>query len=502
MTVLELSSAKARQFFMEPKNYGSTELPSYFDFSDILACAANNANVVLRNRELLKAAKETEGVNYTLINNKDGKYAWRPLQLIHPLLYAVLVHEITTPSNWETLRDRFSEFQTLPRIECASYPVVSEKDKVQRAEQILSWQSHFEQRSLELALLYSRMVITDITDCYGSIYTHAIPWAIHGKLTAKDNHAESLLGNVIDHRIQAMRYGQTNGISQGSVLMDFIAEIVLSYADSLVSERVDKEGVSDYYILRYRDDYRIFVNDSWTGETILKVLTTTLFELGMQLNSAKTKVSEDIIGDTVKADKIAWLSLVADFQQLSFEKKLLLIYHHASKFPNGGSMVKPLADVHKGIQAGDFVGNSEQILASISIVSELAYRHPRVYQICMAIIAELLNKYDSEKRVEIARTILGKFNHLPNTGYLQVWLQRIMYPCGVQLDYSERLCQKVADSTQLLWDNTWLDTVPYLKSSIEETDIIDRGKLSQLEPVMSNDEIDIFISNFEMGYQG
>lgn len=502
MTVLELSSAKARQYFMEPHNYGSTNLPSYFDFSEILAYAAQNATAILRDRDLLKAAQNTENVNYTLISNKDGKYAWRPLQLCHPLLYAVLVHEITTHDNWAELCQCFADFKELPQIECASYPVVSDKRKAQRAEQILSWWSHFEQRSLELALRYNRMIITDIADCYGSIYTHSIAWAIHGKSVAKNNHTEAFLGNVIDHRIQAMRYGQTNGIPQGSVLMDFISEIVLGYADSLVSKQLNEENICDYHILRYRDDYRIFVNDSWTGETILKVLTTTLFELGMRLNSSKTRVSDDIIGDAVKDDKIAWLSLDADFQRLSFEKRLLLIYYHASRFPNCGSIMKPLAELRKAISEGEFAGTHEEVSASVSIVAELAYRHPKVYQVCVAIIAELLNKCDYGERSEIAKSILRKFNHLPNTGFLQVWLQRIMYPSGVHLDYSERLCRKVTDPTQALWENTWLNTIPDIKSSIEDIDIIDRDELSQLKPVMTNDEIDIFISNFEIGYQG
>lgn len=38
-----------------------------------------------------------------------------------------------------------------------------------------------------------------------------------------------------------MQYGQTNGIPQGSVLFDFIAEIVLGYADLLLYEDLQKK---------------------------------------------------------------------------------------------------------------------------------------------------------------------------------------------------------------------------------------------------------------------
>jgi len=67
-----------------------------------------------------------------------------------------------------------------------------------------------------------------------------------------------LLGNVIDDNLRNMTYGQTNGIPQGSVLMDFIAEIVLGYTDLELSHKINQLKIEDYQIIRYRDDYRIF----------------------------------------------------------------------------------------------------------------------------------------------------------------------------------------------------------------------------------------------------
>ena len=49
-----------------------------------------------------------------------------------------------------------------------------------------------------------------------------------------------VLGNNIDKHLQAMSNGQTNGIPQGSVLMDFIAEILLKYSDELISYEIQK----------------------------------------------------------------------------------------------------------------------------------------------------------------------------------------------------------------------------------------------------------------------
>ncbi len=107
--------------------------------------------------------------------------------------------------------------------------------------------------------------IQTFTDCYGSIYTHSVPWAIHTKpiaklLSSRTNY--SLIGNLIDKHLRDMAFGQTNGIPQGSVLMDFIAEMVLGYADSEISIRIQEANIEDYHIIRYRDDYRIFSEQS------------------------------------------------------------------------------------------------------------------------------------------------------------------------------------------------------------------------------------------------
>lgn len=97
------------------------------------------------------------------------------------------------------------------------------------------------------------MFTTDLSDCYSSIYTHSFSWALYGKQYSKNHIKEKNFGYYIDTKVRYMTYNQTNGIPQGSVLMDFLAEIVLGYADTKITEKIDSE-VSDYKIIRYRDD--------------------------------------------------------------------------------------------------------------------------------------------------------------------------------------------------------------------------------------------------------
>lgn len=141
-----------------------------------------------------------------------------------------------------------------------------------------------------------------------------------------------------------MRHGQTNGIPQGSVLMDFIAEIVLGYADLELSEKIQLAGITEYFILRYRDDYRIFVNNPRDGEQIVKLLTEVTISLGLKLNPSKTKVNDDVVRASIKADKIAWFSRKKS--EKSLQKHLLIIHNHALQFPNAGSLAVALQDYY------------------------------------------------------------------------------------------------------------------------------------------------------------
>ena len=120
-------------------------------------------------------------VNYKMLINKDGRYAFRPLQIANSFLYYLLAREITYKKNWSKIKKKFNEFVD-NRIEVSNIPVLKgEDDKKILATIISNWWDKVEQRTIELSIEYKYMFVTDITNCYGSIYTHSIAWAIEGK---------------------------------------------------------------------------------------------------------------------------------------------------------------------------------------------------------------------------------------------------------------------------------------------------------------------------------
>lgn len=187
--------------------------------------------------------------------------------------------------------------------------IKSEFQKSHKAASISNWWEEIEQKSVSLSIQYRYMFITDITDCYNSIYTHSIAWALMGKDDAKAKKGKKgYIGNIIDTYIQGMQYGQTNGIPQGSVLFDFVAEMVLGYADLLLSKKLATQNITKFKILRYRDDYRIFSNKREELERIAFSLQSVLAELNFQLNTKKTLLTENIIENSIKADKAYYLT--------------------------------------------------------------------------------------------------------------------------------------------------------------------------------------------------
>ena len=337
LSLLDMGHFRARAFLLKPESYCTIDLPNYIQFGGILTAAAR----LLKTKTLPELRKDSprkhEDVNYAMLSNKDGRHAWRPFQLIHPALYVSLVNRITEKGHWATIRKRFAEFAAIDTIECLSIPAKSLSKQKDQAEQILQWWQGIEQGSIELALDYQYVLHADITDCYAAIYTHSIAWALHERNVAKDNRDDkTLIGNIIDWHIQDMRHGQTNGIPQGSVLMDLIAEMVLGYADLQLSSRLEEDEVRGYHILRYRDDYRIFVNNPQLGETILKALTEVMIELGLKLNAAKTTQGQPVVRGSLKADKRAWLTGRQGDKNL--QKHLLVLHAHGMEFPNSGSV--------------------------------------------------------------------------------------------------------------------------------------------------------------------
>lgn len=502
-SVLEMTGAEVRAFFLKSSSYANMVLPEYFDFQPVLEFAFSKISggklKSMINGNILKTA---ENANYSIILNKDAGYDWREVKIVHPLLYADLVEQITEDGNWRELLDRFKLFESNPKIRCISLPVKSTGKMGDTAETILNWWEELEQTSIVNSLEYTYCIRTDITNCYGSIYTHTIDWAVRGKDAANQaagKHDDKSFAHTLDWTVERLQCNQTNGIPQGGELFNFIAEIVLGYSDLLLSENLKDLNDVDWQVVRYRDDYRIFSNSKEVAEKIVKVLADILSGLNMHFNTKKTGLVSDIIESAIKPDKVYWNSRVPIIMpkiwdgkyrrvnyQLTLQKHLLEILWLSKKFPNSGSISRALTSFAKRLDQQKAI--EESIMPLVSIVADIISKNPKAIAPGVGVLSKILLKGQQEpsKSAEIVSKITTKLEDTPNLEYLDVWLQRLSILSGSELTFSGRICNAVKNLNNTIWDSS------FVRANITLPPIIDEVKLQELKPEIPTEVFDVF----------
>ena len=491
--IIELASADARAHFLKGSSYFNGDFPKYISFEPILQAVA--AALGGGSYTAIKSSNPNSlpNVNYSFTANKDGKFAWRPFELIHPALYVSLVNALTNETNWHIINTRMASFEG-GIVECCSAPVVSTDHQTDVAAQIHGWWQAVEQRSLAYSLEYRYLLHTDVTDCYAALYTHSIPWALHGMDVAKaGKNDNALLGNVVDSHIQAGRYGQTNGIPQGSVLMDFIAEIVLGFVDEMIN--ADLANIFDVRILRYRDDYRIFSNTQERAEEVLKIVSDKLRVVGMRLGVSKTFVCNNVVEGSIKPDKLAGIELqdLGTSNAKTIQKQLLRLHAFGQRHPNSGALRRLVGEFHTNIAKQ--TAPPDDLDVQVAIATDIGLVSPSTFPAVAGILSHLISLAPMDQKSGLWTKVRKKMSRVPYNGYLEVWLQRVIKPkaLGLTFDSTEPLCQIVNGQTPSLWDCTWISSNA-LKGAIDVSKLV-VSDASEASELILPDEVELFKQN-------
>lgn len=486
--IIELSAEEAKKHFLKASSYFNSDVPSYISFEPILIGVDKVLNGNNFNGFKSSNPSNFPGVNYSFLANKDGRFAWRPFELIHPAIYVSLVNLICEPVNWANIQKRFSQFEG-GAVECCSIPVIPIADEKDAAAQIKSWWVNVEQRSLIYSLEFSHVLQTDVVDCYGSLYTHSIPWAIHGvDESKKEKGRNSLFGNKIDAYIQAGRYGQTNGISQGSVLMDFIAELVLGFVDEQINLELGRS--TDFRILRYRDDYRIFANNDDRAEQVLKVVSQKLMLVGMKLGVSKTVLSRNVVEGSIKQDKLAGIDLqdLGDANAKTMQKQLLRLHSFGQRFPNSGALRRLVSEFHSKISSQ--TETPDDLEVQIAIATDIGFVSPSTFPAIAGILSHLISLAPEKDKPSLWNKVRNKMGRVPHNGYLDIWLQRVIQPLGIPFDSEESICRIVNGESVELWENRWIASKE-LQDALDTSTIVVKP-IDEIKEVIQPKEIELF----------
>lgn len=189
------------------------ELPPCFSTDDLAA-----------NATLAIATSNSFGQGYSIPLTYSGyksESSRRKFALPNPYHYCKAVDFIVK-----------NESQIKAILEKSKYSLTAPIERQPRQKQPYAKRSNTvldTKREIECLFQENRYEIRlDINAFFDNIYTHCIPWVVHGIAVAKKHRNDmTLLGNQLDKLMRALNYDQTNGILVGNAVSRIISEIIL-----------------------------------------------------------------------------------------------------------------------------------------------------------------------------------------------------------------------------------------------------------------------------------
>lgn len=170
---------------------------------------------------------------------------------------------------------------------------------------------------------FSRLLKMDVQNCFDSIYTHSIAWAINGGVDIyKDTFegkCDGSVGVLWDKMMQEMNYNETNGIVIGPECSRIFAEVIMQHVDQMVEQQLLIKGYRnkvDYECYRYVDDYFFFYNCEAVKTDAEQLFQMYLKEFKLSLSQEKNKTFERPFVTEITKAKIAIDDLLNDTVKL------------------------------------------------------------------------------------------------------------------------------------------------------------------------------------------
>lgn len=392
----------------------------------------------------------------------------REFGIQHPANYHDIVFHLI--NNWNSVIDLL--FDKNNSIFSYSFPIpVNAKNEgnlssLRSGRMIYEWIAMAEKDLVAEAHQFNYIVRSDITNCYNSVYTHSIAWAIHGQEAAFNDREFELFGNKIDRLVQYANKGRTNGLPVGSALSDLIAEIILSSIDLKVSKRIKQDG-KEFLATRFKDDYRILCHKKEDGEHILKVFAEELKQFNLAVNENKTVILDLPTGLYRHHDRAYHpFSLnskaVIDFK--TFELTLLQAMDIHKAHPGTSILEKFFSELYTNNHelkikfSNDKNSRRKQILKTFSILMLLKRESEKILCHVLAVMELIYLKYRAEFKLKetLQAIIISEIRKASdkNSAFELVWL----------VFYSRYIGLGITNYTELITESNLNN--PFLKSMV------------------------------------
>ncbi|QDG50206.1 RNA-directed DNA polymerase [Persicimonas caeni] len=221
-----------------------------------------------------KGASATRPAQHFLALRNGGR---RRLEVPNPASFYWLAKEIS--AGWHELWAKIGRSQlsiSAPQVNDDSSRAVTPQSPGNKRPEIRA------QRFCYGTILFE----CDIASYYPSIYTHSIPWVLHGKEKAKSNkNGLKLLGNRLDKLCQNCQRRQTRGIPVGPDTSLIISELLLSEVDVRLSELDELRGG-----MRFYDDFELVCETDDDANLLRSSIEDALEWLELEVNNRKCRI--------------------------------------------------------------------------------------------------------------------------------------------------------------------------------------------------------------------
>ncbi|WP_429433060.1 antiviral reverse transcriptase Drt4 [Pseudomonas sp. BS3782 TE3695] len=251
----------------------STELPPCFSTSRFTPEIAEEL-------AQLELTKERKTYWFDLVEYRATRFnnVPRVLGLIHPLAYSRI---------YAKLKENRQEISELMKDENSA--ITAEQHNDGRLF-IMNYEDHETKtkNTLEISFAAGFRAHADVANCFGSIYTHSLEWAIQGYEQAKE-HLRNRRGgqhwsSELDAVLRNAKRNETSGLPIGPCTSSIAVEIILA--------AVDKELTGRFRFTRYIDDYTAYCKTHIEAQEFIRALNIELAKYRLTLNLKKTKITE------------------------------------------------------------------------------------------------------------------------------------------------------------------------------------------------------------------
>jgi hypothetical protein len=225
----------------------------------------------------IEDSKLRKKAGYDLVEYKATRYNNVPrlLGLVHPKAHAFLAR---------CIHDNWSELEYL--TENANSMIKPTFYHEDRRLMVMNYDDPIKSSMRNHSMGFGKRfrVNSDISNCFSSIYSHAIPWAAVGITEAKAHRdANERWFNQLDMFQRKTKRNETQGIPVGPATSSIVTEIILGCIDTELTAK-------GYEYYRYIDDYTCYCVSDIQANEFIKDLTIQLGKYKLSLNLHKTEI--------------------------------------------------------------------------------------------------------------------------------------------------------------------------------------------------------------------